>query len=114
MVLRMASSPRAKTQPPQGGSSLSNARLQGSNWERLHDLPGWLRLHHDHLAENLPLPSLGGGLHARLDPAQTRECEKASALYFFRANLCNAAQHFRNHCLFQLALSRHSFCEGTL
>merc|ERR1712190_326114 len=48
----------------------SDAILQGSSRESLHDLPRGHCLHHHYLAEHLPLASLRGRLHPRLQPAQ--------------------------------------------
>merc|ERR1719172_461497 len=55
----------------------SDALLQGGSRESLHDLPCGLCLHHDHLAEDLPLASLSGGLGPGLQPAQAGEGEQA-------------------------------------
>merc|ERR1711909_81973 len=55
----------------------SDALLQGSSRESLHDLPRGLCLHHHYLAEDLPLASLRGRLRPELKPAQAREGEQA-------------------------------------
>merc|ERR1712051_949121 len=53
----------------------SDAGLQGRNWERLDNLIRGLGLDNGHLAEDLPLAGLGGGLHAGLDAAQAGDGE---------------------------------------
>merc|ERR1719263_1128516 len=55
----------------------SDALLQGGCRESLNDLPRGLCLHHHHLAEDLPLASLRGGLRPGLQPAQAREGEQS-------------------------------------
>merc|ERR1711862_558537 len=57
-------------------ASCSDALLQGSSRESLHDLPRGLGLHHHHLAEDLLLASLRGRLRPGLQPAQAREGEE--------------------------------------
>merc|ERR1712203_3457 len=55
----------------------SDALLQGSSRESLHDLPRGLCLHHHYLAEDLPLPSLRGRLRPGLQPEQAWDGEDA-------------------------------------
>merc|ERR1712232_440541 len=75
---------RCRTQSSGWASELL---LQGGCWERLHDSPRRLRLHHDNLAENLPLTRLGCRLEARLDHAQPRNNELASTFHLRRGDL---------------------------
>merc|ERR1711976_957748 len=65
----------------------SDALLQGSSRESLHYLPSGLCLHHHHLAEDLPLASLGGGLGPGLQPAQAWEGEQARLPHLLRRDL---------------------------
>merc|ERR1719343_451208 len=88
----------------------SDAVLQGSSRESLHDLPRGLCLHHHHLAEDLPLASLRGRLHPGLDPAQARECEEARLADFRCRDLGQAVNELRACRLLQLA--RSSKCLG--
>merc|ERR1719420_397721 len=83
----------------------SDALLQGSSRESLHDLPRGLRLHHHHLAEDLPLASLRGRLHPGLQPAQAREGEEARLADFLRRDLGQAVNELRARRLLQLARS---------
>merc|ERR1711972_641528 len=66
----------------------SDALLQGGSRESLHDL---------HLAENLPLASLGGGLGPGLQPAQAREGEQARLPHLLRRDLGQAVNHLSAH-----------------
>merc|ERR1712083_869561 len=68
----------------------SDALLQGSSRESLHDLPRGLCLHHHHLAKDLPLASLGGGLGPGLQPAQAWEGEQARLPHLLRRDLGQA------------------------
>merc|ERR1712019_144276 len=65
----------------------SDALLQGSSRESLHDLPRGLCLHHHDLAEDLPLASLRGRLRPGLQPAQAREGEDARLADLLRRDL---------------------------
>merc|ERR1712019_49032 len=69
----------------------SDALLQGSSRESLHDLPRGLCLHHHNLAEDLPLASLRSRLRPELKPAQAREGEQARLHDLLRRDLCEAA-----------------------
>merc|ERR1712014_252460 len=80
----------------------SDALLQGSSRERLHDLPRGLGLHHHYLAEDLPLASLRGRLRPGLQPAQAREGEDARLADLLRRDLGQAVNELRAHRLLQL------------
>merc|ERR1719254_197731 len=92
----------------------SDALLQGSSRESLHDLPRGLRLHHHHLAEDLPLASLRGGLGPGLQPAQAGEGEQARLPDLLRRNLGQAVDELRAHRLLQLARSGERLGNRTL
>merc|ERR1712203_1213403 len=81
----------------------SDALLQGSSRESLHDLPCGLCLHHHYLAEDLPLASLRGRLRPGLQPAQAREGEEARLAHLLRRDLGQAVHDLRAHRLLQLA-----------
>merc|ERR1711979_86708 len=81
----------------------SDALLQGSSRESLHDLPRGLCLHHHHLAEDLPLASLRGRLRPGLQPAQAREGEEARLADLLRRDLGQAVNELRAHRLLKLA-----------
>merc|ERR1712066_357465 len=83
----------------------SDALLQGGSRESLHDLPRGLCLHHHHLAEDLPLASLGGGLGPGLQPAQAWEGEHARPPHLLRRDLGQAVNELRAHRLLKLARS---------
>merc|ERR1712039_908760 len=68
----------------------SDALLQCSSRESLHDLPRGLCLHHHYLAEDLPLASLSGRLRPGLQPAQAREREDARLADLLRRDLGQA------------------------
>merc|ERR1711948_154223 len=57
-----------------------------------------------HLAEDLPLAGLGGGLHAGLDAAQAGEGEDACLLHLGSADLSELVEDLGGHGLLQLAL----------
>merc|ERR1719221_492844 len=65
----------------------SDALLQGGRRESLHDLPRGLCLHHHHLAEDLPLTRLRGGLGPCLQTAQSRDGEEARLHDLLRGDL---------------------------
>merc|ERR1712228_906474 len=73
----------------------SDALLQGGSRECLHYLPRGLCLHHHHLAEDLPLASLRGGLGPGLQPAQAWEGEHARLHDLHRRNLGQAVNDLR-------------------
>merc|ERR1712064_253137 len=83
----------------------SDAFLQGSSRESLHDLPLGLGLHHHYLAEDLLLASLRGRLRPGLQPAQAREGEEARLADLLRRDLGQAVNELRAHRLLQLARS---------
>merc|ERR1712019_102152 len=86
-------------------ASSSDALLQGSSRESLHDLPRGLGLHHHYLAEDLLLASLRGRLRPGLQPAQAREGEEARLADLLRRDLGQAVDQLRAHRLLQLARS---------
>merc|ERR1712137_781858 len=92
----------------------SDALLQGSSWESLHDLPRGLGLHHHDLAEDLPLASLRGGLRPGLQPAQAWEGEDARLPDLLCRDLGQAVNDLRAHRLLELARSRERLGNGTL
>merc|ERR1740138_276898 len=92
----------------------SDARLQRSDREGLHNLLRRLGFHHDHLAEHLPLAGLGGGLHPRFDPAQTREGEDAALDNFFRRDLSKAADELRANIFLQFAFGGERLRQSAL
>merc|ERR1719343_1720518 len=92
----------------------SDAILQGSSRESLHDLPRGLCLHHHYLAEHLPLASLRGRLHPRLQPAQAREGEDARLADLLRRDLGQAVNELRAHRLLKLARSGECLGNRTL
>merc|ERR1719420_1836394 len=73
----------------------SDALLQGGRRESLHDLPRRLCLYHHHLAEDLPLTRLRGGLSPRLQTAQSREGEHARLRALLRGDLREAVDDLR-------------------
>merc|ERR1712066_1040783 len=73
----------------------SDALLQGGSRESLHDLPRGLGLHHHHLAEDLLLASLRGGLGPDLKSAQAGEGEQARLSDLLRHDLGQAVNDFR-------------------
>merc|ERR1719203_2017772 len=93
--------PRSKDHVSTTGSC-SDALLQGSSRESLHDLPCGLCLHHHHLAEDLPLASLRGGLCPGLQPAQAGEGEQARLTDLLRRDLGQAVDELRAHGLLEL------------
>merc|ERR1712050_555805 len=107
-----------KPTSPQGTSAMSTtyrncltstalqAVLDGLGGECLHDLLRRLRLHHHHLAKDLPLASLCRRLRPGLEAAQARKGEDASLLHLGRGNRCEAVQHRRALGLLQLARCR--------
>merc|ERR1712217_694161 len=92
----------------------SDALLQGGSRESLHDLPCGLCLHHHHLAEDLPLASLRGGLGPGLQPAQAGEREHARLPDLLRRDLGQAVNELRAHGLLQLARSGKRLRNPTL
>merc|ERR550537_1412572 len=92
----------------------SDAVLQGSNRESLHDLPRGLCLHHHYLAEDLPLASLRGRLRPDLQPAQARKGEDARLADFLRRDLGQAVDELRAHRLLQFARSGKRLGNRTL
>merc|ERR1719191_272272 len=68
----------------------SDALLQGSRRESLHNLACGLCLHHHHLAKDLPLASLRGGLRPGLQPAQAWDGEQARLPDLLRRDLGQA------------------------
>merc|ERR1712036_144972 len=84
-------------------ASCSDALLEGSSRESLHDLPRGLCLHHHYLAKDLPLASLRGRLRPGLQPAQTREGEQACLPDLLRRDLGQAVNELRAHRLLKLA-----------
>merc|ERR1712039_462233 len=92
----------------------SDALLQGRSRESLHDLPCGLGLHHHHLAEDLPLASLRGGLCPKLEPAQAGEGEQARLPNLLRHDLGQAVNDLRAHRLLELARSGERLGNGTL
>merc|ERR1712203_696503 len=83
----------------------SDALLQGSSRESLHDLPSGLGLHHHYLAEDLPLASLRGRLRPELKPAQAREGKDTCLDDLLRRDLGQAVNELRAHRLLELARS---------
>merc|ERR1712187_602372 len=83
----------------------SDALLQRSSREGLHDLPRGLGLHHHYLAEDLPLAGLRGRLRPGLQPAQAREGEDARLADLLRRDLGQAVNDLRAHRLPELARS---------
>merc|ERR1712039_410108 len=81
----------------------SDAVLQGGRRESLNDLPRGLCLHHHHLAEDLPLASLRGGLRPGLQPAQAREREQARLPDLRSRDLGQADNELRAHRFLKLA-----------
>merc|ERR1712032_612962 len=75
----------------------SDAGFQGRNGERLHNLLRGLGLDNGHLAEDLPLAGLGGGLHAGLDAAQAGEGEDACLLHLGSADLSELVEDLGGH-----------------
>merc|ERR1712146_555434 len=65
--------------------------------EGLHDLPCRLRLDHDHLAEDLPLACLRGGLRACLDLDEPRDCEDAGLDNLLRNDFRKAIDDLCRH-----------------
>merc|ERR550537_1316191 len=92
----------------------SDALLQGSSRESLHDLPRGLCLHHHDLAEDLPLASLRGRLRPELKPAQAWEGEEARLDDLLRRDLGQAVNDLRAHRLLQLARSGKCIGNRTL
>merc|ERR1719337_63536 len=92
----------------------SDALLQGGKRECLHDLPGWLRLHHAHLSEDLPLASFGGRLRAGLDLEQPGDHEDARLGDLLRGNLAQAADELRALRPLQLVLAGKLLGQGAL
>merc|ERR1712014_32831 len=80
----------------------SDALLQGSSRESLHNLARRLCLHHHHLAEDLPLASLRGRLRPGLQPAQSWDGEQARLPDLLRCNLSQAVNELRGHRLLEL------------
>merc|ERR1711988_1631900 len=76
--------------------STSEVLLQRCHGEGLHHRLRWLRLHDDHLAENLPLARLGRWLPARLDPGQAWDGEHAVALHLLGCDLPEALKDLRS------------------
>merc|ERR1712066_692238 len=87
-------------------SATSDALLQGSHGERLHDGPGGLRLHRLHLAEDLLLARLRGRLVAGLDHAQAWEGELAVGLDLLRGKIGERGDDLARHGLLELELLR--------
>merc|ERR1711979_148545 len=83
----------------------SDALLQGSSRESLHDRPSRLCLHHHYLAEDLPLASLRGRLRPELKPAQAREGKDTCLDDLLRRDLGQAVNELRARRLLQLARS---------
>merc|ERR1719265_2597541 len=81
-----------------------DAVLQCSNREGLHNLPCWLSLNNHDLAKHFPLPSLGGRLHACLDPTKPWNGENTVALHLLCCNCCQCLQNTCSLRLLHLAL----------
>merc|ERR1719168_38310 len=92
----------------------SDALLQRGSRESLHDLPRGLCLYHHHLAEDLPLASLGGGLGPGLQPAQAGEGEHARLPDLLSRDLGQAVNELRAHRLLKLAGRGECVSNGTL
>merc|ERR1740120_111701 len=92
----------------------SDALLQGSSRESLHDLPRRLCLHHHHLAEDFPLASLRSGLGPGLQPAQAGEGEQARLADLLRRDLGQAVNELRAHGLLKLTGSGKRLSNRTL
>merc|ERR1712048_528657 len=83
----------------------SDALLQGGRRESLHDPARGLCLHHHHLAKDLPLASLRGGLRPGLQPDQAWDGEQARLPNLRRRDLGQAVNGLRAHRLLQLTRS---------
>merc|ERR1712060_158260 len=90
----------------------SQAVLDALGGERLHDLLRRLRLHHHHLAKDLPLASLCRRLRPGLEAAQARKGKDAGLLHLGCGNLCEAVQHRGALGLLQLAGCRELLSNG--
>merc|ERR1712183_834085 len=66
----------------------SNALLQRCHSEGLHHFGRWLRLHHDHLPEDLPLAGLRRRLVADLEHTPARDDELADTLQLLCYHRC--------------------------
>merc|ERR1719442_282112 len=82
----------------------SDAFLECSHWQRLHNRLGWLGLHHHLLAEDHLLPSLCRWLLASLDLANTWDDEFAVTFHTFRGDGCKAGDHLGQYGLLQAIL----------
>merc|ERR1719491_1417479 len=80
----------------------SDALLKSCNTECLDHGRGRLCLHHHHLAENLPLASLGGRLLAGLQHAQAGYGELTILLHLVGGQLCKAVECLPAHSWLQL------------
>merc|ERR1719478_1032935 len=81
--------------------SCSDGLLDSSDRVCFYDRLGWLRLHHHLFAEHLPLASLGGRLHAGLQPGHTWDDELASLFHLSRGQGCEGVHDLRANCLLQ-------------
>merc|ERR1719181_1632295 len=116
--------PRARLPIPQGPTgnwqtegakdATSDALLQSRHWVRLYDCAGRLCLHHNDLAEDLPLASLGSRLLAGLDHAKSWESELASGFDLLGGNICKARNDLACHGLLELELFSNVFGDGSL
>merc|ERR1719436_832224 len=70
----------------------SDAFLQSTHGESLHNGPGWLCLYNLYLAEHFALPCFGGWLHPCLDPAKAWDGEEARFLHFSCRNFCQGVE----------------------
>merc|ERR1712151_51171 len=104
-ITEIMSAPRAQR---------SDALLQGGRRESLHDLARGLCLHHHHLAKDLPLASLRGGLRPGLQPDQAWDGEQARLPNLRRRDLGQAVNGLRAHRLLQLARSCKRVSNGHL
>merc|ERR1719168_390967 len=92
----------------------SEAVLDGLGGECLHDLLRRLRLHHHHLAEDLPLAGLRRRLRPGLEAAQARKGEDTALLHLGCGDRCETLQHLRALGLLQLAGCRKLLSNGAL
>merc|ERR1712224_747629 len=92
----------------------SDLSLEGSNWESLHDCPGWLRLHFHLLTKSHPDSSLGGRLDTSLDPAKTWNGENAGLLHLRCGESSQAFEETGAHLGLHLMLLGKSLDKSTL
>merc|ERR1712098_707366 len=95
---------RAKLNAPKVAAS--DALLDRSHREGLHDSLGWLGLNHHLLPERHPLSSLCRRLQSRLDPEKAWKCELAQRLHLLRGNACEAVDDMLAHTLLHRRLGR--------